>query len=226
MEIDHVFILIDPLGPEIDYLRSLGITETYRRRHVGQGTQNICYCFENMFLELLWIDDADSVRSERIARTGIYERAQWKTAGTNPFGIAWRDTPSEAPFAPPTWAFKPPYLPAGMHIDVAVDGDDHYQPMMFKSPGAKPPSEWPADKRGALQTPAGLGHVISVQFNAPLNFVPSGTLNAIKAASILKLGVSHDSSFKLTLTVERLNSPQPLVLQLPVKNGRPLTTEH
>jgi Glyoxalase-like domain len=221
MELDHVFILIEPLGPEIDYLRSLGITQTYRRRHSGQGTQNICYCFDNLFLELLWIDDANSVRSEPIARTGIYERAQWQTAGTNPFGIAWRDTSNAAPFTPSSWAFKPPYLPTGMHIDVAVDGDDHHQPMMFKSPGATPPSEWPVEKRGALQKPAGLGRVITVQLNTPQTFVPSDTLKAIEAASILQLGISQVESFGLTLTVERLDLTGPLVLQLPVKNSSP-----
>ncbi len=208
-------MLIEPRGPEIDYLRSLGLTETYRRRHSGQGTQNICYCFENMFLELLWIDDVDSVRSDRIARTGIYERAQWKLAGTNPFGLAWRDLIGTVPFTPPTWAFKPPYLPSVMQIDVAVDGDDHRQPMMFKSPGAKPPSEWPADKQGALQRGADLGRVVSVQLSTPPSFAPSDTLKAIEAASILKLWVSKSSSFGMTLTVEQTNSPNPLILKIP-----------
>jgi Glyoxalase-like domain len=216
MEIDHVFVLIDSLGPEIGYLRSMGLTETYRRQHTGQGTQNICYCFENMFLELLWIDDVNSVCSESIARAGIYERSQWKTAGTNPFGIAWRDKPNEAAFSPPTWAFKPPYLPASISIDVAAEGDDHRQPMMFKSPGATPPSEWPAEKRGVLQRPAGLGRVTSVQLNAPQAFVPSDTLRAITAASILKLGKSSNDSFELALKIERLNCQELLVLQLPV----------
>ncbi len=216
MELDHVFILIDPQGAEIDYLRSMGIKETYRRQHTGQGTQNICYCFENMFLELLWVSDADSVRSEHIARTGIYERSQLKTAGTNPFGIAWRDTPDKSPFTATRWAFKPPYLPAGMHIDVAVDSDDHQQPMMFKSPGATPPSEWSVEKRGELQRPNGLGRVVSVQISAPQSFVASGTLKAIEAASILILKHAKSHFFEITLTVERLNSPLPLVLKLPI----------
>ena len=217
MEIDHVFVLIDPLGPEIDYLSSMGITETYRRQHAGQGTRNICYCFENLFLELLWIDDADSVRSKDIARTGLYGRAQWKTAGTNPFGIAWRDKPNESAFAPHTWAFKPPYLPAGMHIDVAVDSDDYRQPMMFKSPGTTAPSEWPAEKRGVLQRPSGLGRILSIQLNTPQAVVPSETLKAIAAESILSLGISKTSSFDLALTIQRLNSPEPMILLLPFK---------
>jgi hypothetical protein len=37
MELDHVFVLIDPGGPELAYLKSLGLIETYRRQHPGQG---------------------------------------------------------------------------------------------------------------------------------------------------------------------------------------------
>lgn len=217
MEVDHVFVLINPLGPEIGYLRSVGLTETYQRQHAGQGTRNICYCFENMFLELLWIDDTNSVRSKDIARTGLYERAQWKTAGTNPFGIAWRNQPSEAALTPHTWAFKPPYFPAGRHIDVAMDGDDHRQPMMFKSPGATAPCDWPVEKKGALQRTSGLGSVLSIQLDSPQSVLPSATLKAIAAESILKLGISKTSSFDLTLTIERLNSPESLILRLPFK---------
>jgi Glyoxalase-like domain len=218
MEIDHVFVLMDPQSSEIEYLRSLGIAETYRRQHTGQGTQNVCYCFENMFLELLWIDDTECVCSKSIARTGIYERAQWRTAGTNPFGISWRNTVSDALFAPPAWAFKPPYLPMGISIDVAVDSDDHHQPMMFKSPGVAPPTEWPVEKRGQLQISAGLGHVMSVHHNSPSTFVPSDTLKAIEARTILTLGVSEDDSFGLKLVVSRQNSTEPLILEFPLKS--------
>lgn len=52
--IDHIFMLVDPGGPEIAQMTELGLLETYRRVHTGQGTRNICYCFDNMFLELLY----------------------------------------------------------------------------------------------------------------------------------------------------------------------------
>lgn len=88
MEVDHIFVLIDPQGDDCKSLQRLGLAETYRRQHKGQGTQNVCFCFDNLFVELLWIDDVDEVRSDRIARTKLYERSRWRTDGTHPFGIA------------------------------------------------------------------------------------------------------------------------------------------
>jgi hypothetical protein len=88
--IDHVFMLVSADGPEIDHLASMGLVETYRCTHPGQGTRNVCYCFDNVFLELLWVDDNDAARSDAIKRTGLYERSLWRTSGTCPFGIAWR----------------------------------------------------------------------------------------------------------------------------------------
>lgn len=225
MQLDHVFMLIEPDGGQVDYVRSLGLRETYRRQHLGQGTRNICYCFENMFLELLWVDNADDVCSQRIARTGLYARSQYKTLGTNPFGIAWRDDADDADdagdaaqgsvFSPPTWAFKPPYLPAGMQIDVAVDGDDARQPMMFKSPGTSAPCDWPADKRGDLQRAAGLGRVTHVAHSLPAGCGPSACLQALQAQAGLQLGVSLTANYELVLAVERLNLQPPLVIRLP-----------
>lgn len=53
MQLDHLFVLIERDAPEFGYFRSLGLVETYRRRHLGQGTENACYCFDNLFVELL-----------------------------------------------------------------------------------------------------------------------------------------------------------------------------
>jgi Glyoxalase-like domain len=225
MQLDHIFMLIEPDGWQVAYLRSLGLCETYRRKHPGQGTQNICYCFENMFLELLWVDNAHDVRSESIARTGLYERSQGKALGTNPFGIAWRDAANDAAqgtvFSPPTWVFKPPYLPAGMHIEVAVDGDDHRQPMMFKSPGTSAPRDWPADKQGDLQRAAGLGPVTRVVHNMPAHSAPCATLLALQTDAMLQLGVSPIGAYELLLTVERLGQQPPLVLRLSTQDPAP-----
>ncbi len=218
VKLDHVFMLIEPDDGHEAYLRSLGLRETYRRQHPGQGTQNICYCFENMFLELLWVDNADDTRSKSIARTGLYERSQWKALQTNPFGIAWRDDANDAAkgsvFSPPTWAFKPPYLPENMHIEVAVDSDDHRQPMMFKSPGTSAPSDWPAEKRGNLQRAAGLGSVTRVVHSMPTGCLPSATLEALQKDVAFELGLPHQDGYELALTVQRSNQQPPLVVQL------------
>jgi len=73
-----VFMLIDPQGDEIKRLRSLGIAETYRRQHPGQGTQNVCFCFDNLFVELLWINKVEDALSDKITRTKLFERSRWR----------------------------------------------------------------------------------------------------------------------------------------------------
>jgi Glyoxalase-like domain len=71
MEIDHIFMFIEPDGPELNQLKSLGLVETYRREHPGQGTANACFCFDNMFVELLWMVDPTEALSTLIVRTDL-----------------------------------------------------------------------------------------------------------------------------------------------------------
>jgi hypothetical protein len=131
MEIDHVFMLVSADSPII---HSTGLIETYRRLHQGQGTQNICFCFENLFLEMLWVNNQAEATREAIGRTKLYERSKWLQDPTvNPFGIAWRKNQQPSQAEVPTWDFAPPYLPLGLVIPVATDSDDLSQPMMFQS---------------------------------------------------------------------------------------------
>ena len=216
MQIDHIFMFVEPDGIELAYLLSLGLIETYRRTHHGQGTQNICFCFDNMFIECLWVTDIAALQSDAMARTGLYERSQWRTTGTNPFGIAWRTTADAAPFTPATWAFRPPYLPAGTSIDVGVDGDDPRQPMMFRSPGATAPLHWPAEKRHDLQRPAGLGRILALRLELPQAIAPSPTLTAMARATCLDVQSASTAMSRLTVDVERIDDHSPLIIRLPV----------
>ena len=216
MEIDHVFVFVEPEGAELDYLYSLGLIETYRRTHAGQGTQNVCFCFDNMFVECLWVSNAGELHSPAIARTGLYERSQWRTAGTSPFGIAWRPTGNDADFEPATWSFQPPYLPAGMAIAVSVDSDDPRQPMMFSSPGTAPPVQWAPERRQGLQRQAGLGRVLGLRLELPLAVTPSPTLAALARATVLDVRAVAGEIPSLTCEVERLDHGAPLVIRLPV----------
>ena len=68
LAVDHLFLLIEPDGPEIEALRHLGLTETYRRTHPGQGTANACFAFDNLYLELLWLTREAEARSANQSR--------------------------------------------------------------------------------------------------------------------------------------------------------------
>ncbi len=155
IELDHLFMFVEPNGQELSRLMDAGLTVTYRREHVGQGTANACFCFDNLFLELLWVTSEEEVTSPAILRTRLHERSRWRSRPTCPFGFAWRESDASRRSGIACWMFEPPYLPAGKQIEVATDGDDPAQPMLFTFPGSTPPTSWPADRRGALQHTAG-----------------------------------------------------------------------
>ena len=169
-----------------------------------------------MFLECIWVSNVGEIQSDVIARTRLYERSQWRTAGTSPFGIAWRTTGDGAVFAPTTWEFRPPYLPSGMSIDVCVDSDDPRQPMMFKSPGAAPPVQWPPERRRNLQRLAGLGRILATRLDIPWSIEPSPTLAAIAKRTSLNVQPTSSEVHSVTFEVERLDGDRPLIIRLPL----------
>ena len=213
--IDHIFMLIDPGGPEIAQMRELGLLETYRRSHPGQGTRNVCYCFDNMFLELLWVDDPNAALSPTIGRTGLYDRSLWRSQDVCPFGIAWRSTASGVEPAISTWAFTAPYLPAGVVIEVAEDSDDVRQPMMFRSPGSAPPIDWPPEKHGGLQHGCGLGGVQEIKLTMPAWAPPSEALKTIAAGSNPPLTLVQGQVWDLEMRIAGLDGRSDMVLSIP-----------
>lgn len=188
VEIDHVFLFIGPDGPEPETLRRLGLSETYRRAHPGQGTANACFAFDNLFLELLWLTSEDEARSAAIARTRLWERSRWREDGNCPLGVAVRGDLAGA--GVPTWDYRPPYLPEGVSIPVAHASDDPALPMVFVSPGNQSPVGWPEARRGALQRAAGFGAVLAVELGLP---APAAT-----APLLHTLGDAHPPTNSVT----------------------------
>lgn len=209
MEIDHIFMFIEPDGPELDQLKALGLVETYRREHPGQGTANACFAFDNMFIELLWMVDPLEALSPPIVRTGLEPRSRWKTAGTCPFGIAWRGGDDSAI---ETWAFAPPYLPEGVTIDVATDGDDPRQPMMFTFPGSKAPLSWDSERKGELQNRAGFQTIDRIALTLPKYTPITPSLRTLLRLCSPTFSVHCGSGFRLQLN---LNGTTKKVVYLP-----------
>ncbi|MBK8261899.1 MAG: VOC family protein [Nannocystis sp.] len=165
LSIDHIFLLVEPEGHEIAALHRLGLTDTYRRAHPGQGTQNACFAFDNLYLDLLWLTDEADARAPAIARTRLWERSQWRAQGTCPFGLALRG--DLAAVGAPTWDYRPPYLPPDQSVPIATSSDDPTSPMVFVSPGRDAPAAWPAHRRDDLQHPAGFGPILAVELGLP-----------------------------------------------------------
>jgi len=129
MELDHIFFFVPGEAHARASMARVGLRINYSRKHPGQGTQNVCACLDDAFLELLWLDGSPmSPESEAI---GLGARGRGLAL---PLGIAWR---GQAPYE--TLPYAAPFLPDGITIPVARESLDPAMPLVFASPGGAAP---------------------------------------------------------------------------------------
>jgi hypothetical protein len=131
--LDHVYVFCKPGAPEAARLEAAGLRIGIRREHPGQGTANVCFCFQDSYLELIWITDARDAAAAAAAPLALLERSRWRAAGSSPFGICLRPA-SEPNASPPFPGFDhaPSYLPPGMPpMRIAVNPRAAAEPMLF-----------------------------------------------------------------------------------------------
>lgn len=211
--LDHVFVFVEPGAPEAATLDEAGLRESFRRDHPGQGTTNVCYCFDNAYLELLWETDRAEITSPAIAPTRLAERAQWRDNGACPFGIAVRTPSADAPLPFQTWTWDPPFLPDGMVLPVATLSEDANQPFVFRSPGHTRPDAWTDGRAGRRQTEAGLAEIVGLHLDRPPRVPPNNDLRTLAALGLLTLG-TH-TAWRMVLTLSRRDGGPPRRLCLP-----------
>jgi hypothetical protein len=131
--LDHVFVAVDGPGAAADRLRAVGFAEGPTRDHPGQGTASRGVFFENAYLELIWLTDAEEAASELVRRTRLLERTSGG-GGACPFGIALRGIEGDAPPPFATWAYRPPYVPEGTSIPVGLNSEVQREPLLFVLP--------------------------------------------------------------------------------------------
>ncbi|MEQ8966895.1 MAG: VOC family protein [Azospirillaceae bacterium] len=214
LALDHVFVCTTPDGPEAAMLADLGLVASYRRAHPGQGTANACWCFDNAYLELLWAAPETGPVDPTVRRTRLAERIAWRETGASPFGIAVRTEPADAPLPFETWAYRPPYLPPGLSIPVAVDSDDPRRPFVFRSPGSARPDAWTDGRAGDRQRAEGLGEITGLHLSLPDEPAPGPALETLAAAGLLTLETGARTP-RLDLAIARRDGGAPLVVSLP-----------
>lgn len=214
LEIDHVFVFTEPEAvQEIERLNAAGLVQSNRRRHVGQGTANACYCFDNAYLELLWAIDVAELAAPAVARTRLGERSRWRETGASPFGLAVRPKDGgTTPFA--TWPYKAPFLPAGRSLPVAVASDDPAQPMLFQSPGTSRPDQWTNGRAGDRQVAVGLTEVTSFELAFPVGIEPADAFKRLADDGVIALQ-QRAAEPAMTLIVSRSDARLPCALTLP-----------
>ena len=128
--VDHYYVFCRPGAPERLHLIDAGFAVGARRRHAGQGTENVCFGFGDSYLELIWICDDAEARAPEVARLQLAERSAWRDQPNSPFGICLNLTPDEpAPFV--SRPFCPDYLPDGVRFDLSEEHGDARQPLLF-----------------------------------------------------------------------------------------------
>ncbi|ODN70248.1 VOC family protein [Methylobrevis pamukkalensis] len=218
LELDHVFVFVEPDhgrpgGRVYDELVAGGLVETYRRRHEGQGTANVCFVFDNAFLELLWVVDVQEARAPDIGRAGIERRADWRFLGGSPYGIAVR-TEDDLPFE--TWPYRFEGLPDGLHMPVATASDDLAQPFIFRSLRNRRPDRWDNGAAGERQRAAGLAEITALDLTLPKGVEPGEALSVLADAGLVRLHVGPPDALahRMVLTLSRNDGGTPRRLDI------------
>lgn len=155
-DLDHFFVAVD--GPEVarEALESAGFLAGPSNTHPGQGTASRGILFENVYLELIWLSDADEARSPGIRRTRLADRLDPGGAAC-PFGIGLRGEGEETVSLPfETWEYRPPYLPEDLSFRMAESSEDLGEPLVFFLPWLSGPSRPPGDHPNGAKEVTGL----------------------------------------------------------------------
>lgn len=187
IELDHLLVFVEPAeaapgGGAFERLKALGMEPSFTRRHAGQGTANLCYAFDNAYLELLYVVDADELVASPLDRAGFAARAAWQQTGASPFGIACR-----GPLPGDGWTYRNQDFPPGVSIAVTTESDDATMPVVFSSPGKTPPSAWTDGRAGRRQTAAGFSRLTIERLTLPRLPVRGGALDGFHRAGLVKV---------------------------------------
>jgi hypothetical protein len=175
-----IYLSVPNIGaPEADRLVSLGLVEGTSNTHPGQGTTNRRFFFRNAMLEFLWVCDPEEAKSELIRPTHLWERwANWQD-GACPFGFCLRSTtPDRDSIAFPSWAYRPPYLPAPLSIAVGTNSDVLTEPMLFQTPFGQRPERLSSERAQPLEHPIGWQEITRVDLVSPATNPPSPALQS------------------------------------------------
>lgn len=134
MQTDHIFIFTSKPDEAGQELIDFGLNEGSSRVHKGQGTANRKFYFRNFFIELLFVNVENEIKSKATAPTKLWERSQFEKNNWSPFGlILVNDTSTDKLFSE-SIEYQPTYFPEGMWIDVITNETEPQLPSIFRLP--------------------------------------------------------------------------------------------
>jgi len=197
MVLDHVLVLprgLDPAAPPCTSTREAadtfsarlaeaGFVEGSSRAHPGQGTVNRRVFLDNLMIECLLVDDECALDEVRGAALAL--GARFRDPSASGVGTAFRPEPGSPERLPaasfPSSAYRPAYLPASLHIDVASEFDPRV-PLLFHLPFGKHGDAVPDDGEPRSH-PNGARRAIGVAFERP-TALPHGARAVLESTGI------------------------------------------
>jgi hypothetical protein len=134
MEIDHIFIFTDDNGKIADKLVEFGLVEGSKRVHVGQGTTNRKFYFDNFFLEILWVHNDQEIKSDLVKPIGLWQRADYKRNQFSPYGLCIVNIDDNNGLFENSFKYQPDYFPNGMTIEILKNENNPQLPWTFRLP--------------------------------------------------------------------------------------------
>lgn len=200
LELDHIFICVEPNAPEASTLLNFGLQEGRNGVHRGQGTANRCFFFHNAYLELLWSYNSTEIQSSLVQPLHLWERCHWRNSFACPFGISFRSANNSSdnlPFS--TWKYYPPYLPEGAFLPISTNSQFIDEPIIFLSLSQSPASV-PLDKRPPLEHSVELKRITKINvslaqkksFSAEITILQSLGLANFKSGQSYHLQLEFD----------------------------------
>src|SRR5690606_20307150 len=150
----------------------------------GQGTANVCFCFDNAFLELLYVVDEVELASALVARTGLTGRAKGRGS---PVGLAFRGEAFGGPDLE-TWPYRLSNFPPGLSLEMAACNADLAGPLCFGVGASQGPALWTGDRRVPLQREAGFVGLQLAAISTPQPFAPAIQARVEKLGATLRHG--------------------------------------
>lgn len=196
VELDHLFICTPAGAPEVDQLLKFGLTEGQGNFHPGQGTASRRVFLRNAYLELLWVQDEQEARGQLAGPLRLWERWQHQRTGYSPFGLGFHSAqrtaePVKVPFE--TWAYRPPYLPQPLKIDVAENSAYAAEPLLFYTSFGNRPDRYPEERKQPLEHPVGFNEITGLRITLPEVGSRSRALEAVEQAGLANfiVGEAH-----------------------------------
>jgi hypothetical protein len=134
MNIDHIFIFTDDNGKIADKLVEFGLVEGSNRVHIGQGTANRKFYFENFFLELVWVHNEAEIKSELVKPIGLWQRADYKRNKFSPYGLGFENSEDTNRLFENSFKYQPDYFPKDVTIEFLKNENQPHLPWTFRLP--------------------------------------------------------------------------------------------